>query len=225
MWWHEHRGLVRGAVATGRAEPMTRIDRRSERRAAAMALGGARTRLPPRHLLRWAVVAALAGALAGCFQPLYGDHTLVGGANLRSALAAVDVMQIEGQPGTPVARLAVELRNELTFRLDGGGGALSPTHRLKITLIASTSSLIVDPNTARSEVEIVGLDATYVLTELASNKPVVNSTATARVSYNVPGQQQRLAIVRGQRDAQSRAAKELAEQIHARLASYFAAGT
>ena len=201
----------------------TRIDSPHPQAAAGGRASAAR--FPAARLLRWPLVAALAVLLAGCFQPLYGDRTLVGGSNLRSALAAVEVAQIEAQPSTPLSRLAVDLRNELTFRLEGGGGALPPTHRLKITLSTGTNSLIVDPSTARSEVEVVSLDANYVLTELASNQQVVNSAATARVSYNVPGQQQRLAIVRGQRDAQTRAAKELADLIQARLASYFAAGT
>ena len=46
-----------------------------------------------------------------------------------------------------------------------------------------------------------------------------------RVTYNVPGQQQRFAKDRGLRDAETRAAKEIAEQIRSRLASYFVAGT
>ena len=47
----------------------------------------------------------------------------------------------------------------------------------------------------------------------------------ARVSYNIPGQQQRFAGERGLRDAENRAAKVIADNIRKRLASYFAAGT
>jgi LPS-assembly lipoprotein len=45
------------------------------------------------------------------------------------------------------------------------------------------------------------------------------------VTYNTPGQQQRFVRERGLRDAETRAAKEIAEQIRTRLASYFVAGT
>ena len=47
----------------------------------------------------------------------------------------------------------------------------------------------------------------------------------ARVSYDIPGQQQRFARSRGQRDAENRAAKVIADSIQSRLASYFSAGT
>ena len=47
----------------------------------------------------------------------------------------------------------------------------------------------------------------------------------ARVSYDIPGQQQRFARIRGLRDAENRAAKVIADNIKSRLASYFVAGT
>ena len=178
-----------------------------------------------RSLARLGAAALLAGLTAACFQPLYGERTLSGGPGLRTVLAAVEVAQIDAPPATPVSRLAVDVRNELTYLLTGGGGALSPTHRLKITLAVSGTSLIVDPNTGRPEVEIAGLDANYTLTELASAKPVITGTAVHRVPYDVPGQQQRLGMLRAQRDAQSSAAKVIAEQIRTRLAAYFAAGS
>jgi LPS-assembly lipoprotein len=179
----------------------------------------------PRRLLSLAAALLLATTAAGCFQPLYGERSLTGTPALRSALAAVNVEQINAPAGTATARLAVEVRNALLFDLTGGGAAAPPTHRLAINLTTSTGSLIVDPSTARPEYEIVSLDATYKLAEVGTGKEVVNGSATTRVSYNIPGQQQRFAMLRGQRDAQSRAAKVIAEQIRNRLASYFTAGT
>ena len=46
----------------------------------------------------------------------------------------------------------------------------------------------------------------------------------SRVSYDIPGQQQRFAAARGLRDAENRAAKVIADSIKSRLASYFVAG-
>ena len=54
---------------------------------------------------------------------------------------------------------------------------------------------------------------------------MVTGQTFARVSSDTPGQQQRFARVRGLRDAESRAAKVIAENIRSRLASYFVAGT
>lgn len=171
--------------------------------------------------LRAGFVVALGLLAGGCFQPLYGERSLTGGPGLGTALAAVDVAPIDGPPGSPLARLGIELRNEVVSLLTGGGSAAPPTHRLVITLTTSTSSLIVDPTTARAEFEIVALDANYNLVD-RSGKSVLTGSAMARVSYDIPGQQQRLAMIRGQRDAQSRAAREIAEKIRTRLAAHFA---
>jgi LPS-assembly lipoprotein len=54
---------------------------------------------------------------------------------------------------------------------------------------------------------------------------VMYATTFARVSYDSPGQEQRFARVRGLRDAESRAAKQIAENISQRLSSFFVAGT
>jgi len=47
----------------------------------------------------------------------------------------------------------------------------------------------------------------------------------SRVSYDIPGQLQRFARSRAFRDAEDRAAQEIAERIQTRLASFFVAGT
>ncbi len=84
--------------------------------------------------------------------------------------------------------------------------------------------MIVDITTARPDMEIYGIDATYSLTEIATKKVVLTGRAFARASYDIPGQQQRFARARGERDAQNRASTIIAEQIKSRLASYFVTG-
>jgi LPS-assembly lipoprotein len=182
-----------------------------------------RTALP--NLIRAAVAVAIAGTAAACFQPLYGERTLAGGAPLRDAMAAVDVAQIDAPNGTPLSRIAVETRNELVFDLTGGSGPAPHTHRLVVRLQPSTAILIVDPTSQRNEYENFGLNANYTLVELASGRPVVQGYATTRVTYTVPGLQQRFTKARAARDAETRAAKLIADQIRTRLASYFVAGT
>ena len=167
-------------------------------------------------------IAALAG---GCFQPLYGEHSPTGGPVLRDQLSAVDVLQIDAPKGSDESRLAVEIRNALLFDMTGGGAAAPPIHRLKISMNSTRSSIIVDINTSRPDIENYGINATYSLTEIATGKIVVTGTTFSRVSYDIPGQQQRFARMRGLRDAESRAAKVIAENIRSRLASYFVAGT
>ena len=172
-----------------------------------------------------ALAGMLAGLLAGCFEPLYGERSLSGGPGIRDALASVDVTQIVAANGTQLARLAVETRNDLLFELYGGGPPAPPTHKLVITLALTNLSVIVDIFTNRPDLENFGIDATYTLTEIATKKIVIKGQTFSRVSYDIPGQQQRFARQRALRDAEDRAAKVIAEQIRTRLASYFVAGS
>jgi LPS-assembly lipoprotein len=176
-------------------------------------------------ILRAAAALALAASLGGCFQPLYGERSPTGGPVLRDQLSAVDVLQIDAPKGTDESRLAVEIRNALLFEFTGGGSSAPPTHRLKISMSSTRSSIIVDINTSRPDIENYGINVTYSLVEIATNKTVVTGQTFARVSYDIPGQQQRYARIRGLRDAENRAAKVVADNILQRLASYFVAGT
>jgi len=183
-------------------------------------------RMGGRRVIRAAAALAIAALAGGCFQPLYGERSGVDGAPvLRDQLSSVDVLQIEAPKGTDEARLAVEIRNSLLFDFTGGGASASPTHRLKIAMSSTRASVIVDINASRPEIENYGINATYSLMEIATKKVVVTGQTFARVSYDIPGQQQRFARQRGLRDAESRAAKVIANNILSRLASYFVAGT
>jgi LPS-assembly lipoprotein len=187
--------------------------------------GSSAHRRSHKRMVRAAAALAIAALAAGCFQPLYGEQSPTGGPVLRDPLSAVDVLQIAAPKASDEARLAVEIRNALLYDFTGGGYAAPPTHRLNIAMSTSRASIIVDVDTSRPEIENYGINATYTLTEIATGKIVVTGTTFARVSYDIPGQQQRYARVRGLRDAELRAAKVVADNIRSRLASYFIAGT
>ena len=53
----------------------------------------------------------------------------------------------------------------------------------------------------------------------------MTGTTFSHLSYDIPGSYQRFARARAVRDAEDRAAKEIAENIQTRLASFFFAGT
>jgi LPS-assembly lipoprotein len=173
---------------------------------------------------RLLVVAVLGALTAGCFQPMYAERTVTGEPALREKLSAVDVGDIAtAQPAD--ARLGVELRNGLLFNFTGGGGAAAPTHKLVVRMSTTRTSAIVDLTTARPDIENYGIDVSYELREIATNKRVLYATTFARVSFDIPGQEQRFARIRGLRDAESRATKQIAENISQRLSSFFVAGT
>jgi hypothetical protein len=89
-------------------------------------------------LLRLAVAMTAAGMTAGCFQPLYGDHSLTGGPGILDKMGSVEVLPVDAPAGTPVARIGVETRNQLIYDLTGGGGTISPAHGPIWRITAST---------------------------------------------------------------------------------------
>ena len=177
------------------------------------------------RLIRWLAPFAALGLLGGCFQPIYGEHSVAGGPNIRAAMASIDVSQIPAPSGAPEARIAVDVRNRLLFDLNGGSTPTLPAYRLNIRITSSRVTVITDLTSARPELENFGLTATYNLVDTKTGKVVVNDQTFSRVTYDIPGLEQRFARARGLRDAENRAGQVVAEAIKNRLASYFVAGT
>jgi LPS-assembly lipoprotein len=180
----------------------------------------ARTRIAARLL----AVAALAALTAGCFQPMYAEHA-DGTPGLRDKLLAVEVPPVDKPNASHEARIQVEIRNALAFKLYGNATGSPPLYRLVLKFASSRSSLIIDPNTGLPSSENYGIDAQFNLVEIATDKSLMTGSTFSRVSYDIPGSYQRFARARAFRDAEDRAAQEIAEHIQTRLASYFYSGT
>ena len=176
-----------------------------------------------RIVARLMIVAALAATTAGCFQPMYAEHA-DGSPALREKLAGVELPQLKYPNASQEARLGVAIRNALAFKLYGSATGATPTHHLDIKLQLSRSSLIINQATGLPSSETVGIDSQYNLIENGTNKSVMTGTTFSRVTYDTPGLQ-RFARDRALRDAEDRAAQEIAENIQTRLASFFFAGT
>jgi LPS-assembly lipoprotein len=179
----------------------------------------ARTRIAARLL----AVAALAALTAGCFQPMYAEHA--DGTGLRDKLMTVDLPPVDKPNASREARVGVEVRNALAFKLYGNATGAPPLYKLVIKFTSSRSSLIVDPNTGLPTTENYGIDAQFNLVEVATDKPVMTGSTFSHLSYDIPGSYQRFSRARAFRDAEDRAAQEIADHIATRLASYFYAGT
>ncbi len=180
----------------------------------------ARIRIAARLL----AVAALAAMTAGCFQPMYAEHT-DGTPGLREKLMGVELPPIDKPNASREARVGIQIRNALAFKLYGSATGMPPTHRLDIRFTTSRSSLLVSTATGLPTSENYGIDAQYNLIDVATNKSVMTGTTFSRVSYDIPGSYQRFARQRAVRDAEDRASNEIAENITTRLAAFFAAGT
>ena len=180
----------------------------------------ARIRIAARLL----AVAALAALTAGCFQPMYAEHT-DGTPGLRDKLLAVEVPPVSKPNASHEARIQVAIRNALAFKLYGNASGASPLYRLDLKFTTTRSTLMLDPLTALPTDEDYGIDANFNLVEIATNKTVMTGTTFSRVSYDIPGSYQRFARSRAVRDAEDRAAEEIAEHLQTRLAAFFYAGT
>ena len=177
-----------------------------------------------RIVARLIAVALLAAPAAGCFTPMYAEHA-DGTPALRERLMGVDLPPVDKPNGSREARIGVEIRNALAFKLYGNATGAPPLYKLVLRFGSGRSSLIVDPNTGLPTSENVNIDASYNLVELATNRSVLSGSTFSHVSYDMPGSYQRFSRSRALRDAEDRAAQEIADNIQTRLASFFTAGT
>src|ERR1700733_11157625 len=179
----------------------------------------AKTRIAARLL----AVAVLAALTAGCFQPMYAEHS-DGTPGLREKLQGVDLPPVDKPNASREARVGVAIRNALAFKLYGNATGAPPLYKLELKFASSRSSLIVNPNTGLPDSETYGIDVQYNLIEIATNKSVMTGTTFSHLSYDIPGSYQRFSRERALRDAEDRASQEVAENIKTRLASFFYAG-
>jgi LPS-assembly lipoprotein len=173
----------------------------------------ARTAIASR-LGRIGVVFLVALSCGGCFQPLYGTAT-ASGKNVNEQLRQIEIVQIAAPAGTDLSRLAVLIRNELIFNLNRGGSpATPPAYRLVIQATSGTLAI------TQGMTQVYAVYASYSLVNIATGTAMVSGTASAQSTTSVPGEQ-RLSRTTGLGDAGKRTAKEIADQIAQRLASYF----
>jgi LPS-assembly lipoprotein len=166
-------------------------------------------------MLAAALIAA--AAAGGCFQPLYAENTRsVTGGSVKDAFKEIEVPEIKGLIGH-------YLRNELVFELDGGNEP-DRVKRLKFQsqISESLEVVTVDYTNGRADSAILVATATWSLTDTVSGKVVSKGTNIVRAPYERSSQ--RFATVRAARDAQIRAAKNLATLIRGQIAADLVAG-
>lgn len=165
----------------------------------------------PRRVLLAAVlsIAALAG---GCFQPLYSDYTTsTMGGSVKTALRGIEIPEIKGLIGH-------HFRNELVFELDGSGDSDAPrTSKLEAAITESVEVVTVDYANGRADSAVLVATATWKLTRNGTAEILASGTNSVRVPYERSSQ--RFATVRAARDAQVRAAKNLATIVRGQIAA------
>lgn len=184
--------------------------------------------------LRPAIAGSLLAALlacAGCtVQPLYG--TTVASTNGARPMAAVlaSVQVNEPQAIQESAIVAQELRNHLIFLLGRGGGQpANPRYTLDLIVTAvdasaaSVQRAIDRDDIGQPTASVTTVRATYTLKDSETEEVISTGTRLATASYDLSLQE--FAALRASRDAQNRAAREVAEQLQAAIAQAIARPT
>ena len=159
------------------------------------------------------VTLALAGALTGCFQPLYSEAAHPG---LVEDLRAIEVLPIKD-------RIGHYLADNLTTNLNGTGQTPTPKYKLTVTVTMATSTPTVSSLTNVATSATVTADAKYTLYKADGGARVLTGVANANASYD--RSQQRYNDLRAERDTEIRLARALADEISLRLAAQLAGKT
>ncbi|WP_438751189.1 LPS assembly lipoprotein LptE [Pararhizobium sp. O133] len=147
--------------------------------------------------------------LAGCqVKPLYSDGAQ---GKAGTALASIEI----SEAGDRVEQL---VRNDLIFLTSGGAGEpASAQYKLALTVTSDVKGVLYDQESDTAGAGRVVVMADYNLTRSDTGETVRSGNRSAVALVDFP--EQEFAKVRATRDAEKRAAKELAEIIRADLAA------
>lgn len=157
-----------------------------------------------------ALIAALALSACG-FRPLYGEASIPEGAE--AAFGAVRIAPVS--PTNDSDRIGYLVSDALDRALHTPGHNEAPAHDLKVRLSDERRGLSIqdDSSTTRYNYR---LTAEWTLTLANSEAAIATGRAETTASYNVVDSQYATLVAR--KDAEERAAREIAEQIKLRLA-------
>ena len=178
--------------------------------------------MPSRRMATLGLGLAAALVLAGCqVRPLYGTvGSSAGSPAAASELARIDIDPIDTVGDGDLDRVGQVMRNELVFAFQRGQAAPDPAYRLKVIIDRPLNEVGVERLADVPAAYTVSVNATYVLSEIGTDRTLETGSAFATASFDFSSQ--RFANLRAERDAEDRAAKAAAVDIHTRLAAFFA---
>lgn len=163
------------------------------------------------------LAVASAVAVSGCtVQPLYGVATAsIAPGEPTSRVASIAVKEVASRTASARevdSRPAQEVRNHLIFGLNGGAGQpASPRYLMELDVQQSTNETATvqrSRNDNEPSAGVVKLTGTYKLVDPATTEVVATGTRSVTAAFDRPVQL--FAEARAQRDAENRAARELA---------------
>jgi LPS-assembly lipoprotein len=148
--------------------------------------------------------------IGGCqMRPLYAT-----GGQTEQALKSVMFSEAE-------TRVELQLRNNLIFLASGGAGEpANPEYDVQIKLVERNVGVLLDLTTDLPRAGRIILRADFTLKRTATGEILRTGHRSSVALVDFPGQE--YAKIRATKDAEDRAAKELAELIYADLASWLA---
>ena len=156
------------------------------------------------------VLAAAVVTVAACgFQPLYGSR--VAG----SAPAEFSQIRIDPIPD----RVGQQLHNHLLTILNPDGRPEKPRYVMKATVTESLTELGVRKTAFATRANLL-MRAVYSLTSVTTDKYVFGGDSAITVSYNILDSE--FATLMAEKDARTRAVREISEDIRIRLGVFFA---
>ena len=164
--------------------------------------------------MKMVVLAALV-AIAGCtVQPLYSPAPTEGLTANAPVLASVAIDEVD-------TRVAQQVRNRLIFLLRGGAElSASPQYAAKLEVSEREQSVFrvqAPDGTTTITARRLTVTGTITLTRKADGVVIAQETRSAAASFD--NTRQEFANLRALRDAENRAAAELAEQLRVVVAT------
>lgn len=154
------------------------------------------------------LTAVAAIVLAGCgFKPLYAERQ---GASVTDELALVRIDLIPDRTGQL-------LHNELLDRVNARGRPTEPRFRLVVSLSEATENLAIRKDDTATRANLI-LSADFFLADFESSETLLAGTLRSVNSYDISSFE--FATVSAEADARRRGARDLAEEITARLALF-----
>ncbi|QRM53628.1 LPS assembly lipoprotein LptE [Sinorhizobium sp. BG8] len=152
----------------------------------------------------------LLGVISGCqVRPLYSD-----GSGMQEVLASIEISEADD-------RVEQKVRNSLIFLLGGGSGEpANPQYRMEMNVSVRDIGVLLDPKDDSPRAGRIVVSADYNLAKADTGETVRSGRRSAVALVDFPVQE--FAKLRATRDAQDRAARELAELIRADIAAALA---
>jgi LPS-assembly lipoprotein len=166
------------------------------------------------QMLGAAALVALS-SLSGCqVRPLYSAGVTTFSSSPSNGALSVSVNEV-------TSRYAQQVRNHLIFALSGGAGEpASAAYKLELGVTKRVTTVaVITPRTGESRptAGAVVLASNYTISDAVTGSQVASGSREVTASFDSPRQQ--FAQLRAERDAEDRAARELAEALKLAIAA------